>query len=199
MIADGRARCAILIPRAVPGAARGSGRRIGLGHRDRPAAAQLEVQALSQRRRQQQRLGGPQPPGPLPIAGAAGLAEDDMYEEAGPGATLAFCDFNHGNPGLVGGGMLANEFIALPYVCQHSAARGAALGTGAQGIPAPQLQADACASWGRCRKCRSSTAAWRSIPASRIIGGFPWCGSPGIAIRTTSRSPASSSRRPKPC
>ena len=25
-------------------------------------------------------------------------------------------DFNHGNPGLVGGGMLANEFIALPYL-----------------------------------------------------------------------------------
>ncbi|MFY9925300.1 MAG: GMC family oxidoreductase [Opitutaceae bacterium] len=48
--------------------------------------------------------------------GAFGLAEDDVYEEAGPGATVAFCDFNHGNPGLVGGGMLANEFIALPYV-----------------------------------------------------------------------------------
>jgi choline dehydrogenase-like flavoprotein len=39
-----------------------------------------------------------------------------MYEEAGPGATLAISDFNHGNPGLVGGGMLANEFIALPYL-----------------------------------------------------------------------------------
>ena len=48
--------------------------------------------------------------------GAFGLATDEVYEEAGPGATVAFCDFNHGNPGLVGGGMLANEFIALPYV-----------------------------------------------------------------------------------
>ena len=47
--------------------------------------------------------------------GAFGLADDEVYEEAGPGATVAFCDFNHGNPGFVGGGMLANEFIVLPY------------------------------------------------------------------------------------
>jgi len=48
--------------------------------------------------------------------GAFGLSADEVYEEAGPGATVAFCDFNHGNPGLVGGGMLANEFIAMPYL-----------------------------------------------------------------------------------
>ena len=32
-----------------------------------------------------------------------------------PGAEIAICDFNHGNPGLVGGMMLANEFCRLPY------------------------------------------------------------------------------------
>jgi len=48
--------------------------------------------------------------------GACGLLEEALYEEAGPGATLALCDFNHGNAGLVGGGMLANEFIPLPYL-----------------------------------------------------------------------------------
>jgi choline dehydrogenase-like flavoprotein len=48
-------------------------------------------------------------------AWAFGLTEDEVYEEAGPGACVAFCDFNHGNPGLVGGGLLANEFIPLPY------------------------------------------------------------------------------------
>ena len=48
--------------------------------------------------------------------GASGLLEEEVYEEAGPGATVAVSDFNHGNPGLVGGGMLANEFIALPYL-----------------------------------------------------------------------------------
>jgi choline dehydrogenase-like flavoprotein len=47
--------------------------------------------------------------------GAQGYVEPDVYEEAGPGACIAFCDFNHGNPGLKGGALLANEFITLPY------------------------------------------------------------------------------------
>lgn len=51
--------------------------------------------------------------------GANGFMEDGIYEEAGPGATVAISDFNHGNPGLVGGGMLANEFIAMPYLFTH--------------------------------------------------------------------------------
>ncbi len=48
--------------------------------------------------------------------GAWGLMPEETYEEAGPGATVAICDFSHGNAGLVGGGMLANEFIRLPYM-----------------------------------------------------------------------------------
>jgi choline dehydrogenase-like flavoprotein len=48
--------------------------------------------------------------------GAYGLLEDEVYEEAGPGACIAFCDFNHGNPNIAGGAMLANEFIRLPYL-----------------------------------------------------------------------------------
>jgi choline dehydrogenase-like flavoprotein len=48
--------------------------------------------------------------------GAFGLFEDLVYEEAGPGACIAFCDFSHDNPGLKGGAMLANEFIRLPYL-----------------------------------------------------------------------------------
>ena len=48
--------------------------------------------------------------------GAVGLFDQELYEEAGPGACIAFCDFNHDNPGLVGGAMLANEFIRLPYL-----------------------------------------------------------------------------------
>lgn len=47
--------------------------------------------------------------------GAMGLLPFDCYDDVGPGAGIACCDFNHGNPGLVGGGMLANEFIRLPY------------------------------------------------------------------------------------
>jgi len=47
--------------------------------------------------------------------GACGLMNQEIYEEAGPGATVAFCDFSHGTKGLCGGAMLANEFIPLPY------------------------------------------------------------------------------------
>ena len=46
---------------------------------------------------------------------AAGLFDYDTYDDLGPGASIAVCDYNHGNPGLAGGGMLANEFIRLPY------------------------------------------------------------------------------------
>jgi choline dehydrogenase-like flavoprotein len=46
--------------------------------------------------------------------GAYGLMETDTYDDLGPGASIAVCDYNHGNPGLVGGAMLCNEFIRLP-------------------------------------------------------------------------------------
>ena len=47
--------------------------------------------------------------------GAWGLFDFDTYDDLGPGASIAVCDYNHGNPGLIGGAMLANEFIRLPY------------------------------------------------------------------------------------
>jgi choline dehydrogenase-like flavoprotein len=48
-------------------------------------------------------------------SGANGLFDFDTYDDLGPGATIAISDYNHGNPGLAGGAMLANEFIRLPY------------------------------------------------------------------------------------
>jgi len=47
--------------------------------------------------------------------GATGVFDEVVYDDIGPGASIAICDFNHGNPGLAGGGLLANEFIRLPY------------------------------------------------------------------------------------
>lgn len=47
-------------------------------------------------------------------SGAIGLFDFDTYDDLGPGASIALADFNHGNPGIVGGAMLANEFIRLP-------------------------------------------------------------------------------------
>ncbi|MBL8238080.1 MAG: GMC family oxidoreductase [Bryobacterales bacterium] len=46
--------------------------------------------------------------------GAYGLFADDVYDDLGPGASVAICDYNHGNAGMAGGAMLANEFIRLP-------------------------------------------------------------------------------------
>ena len=46
--------------------------------------------------------------------GALGVMPFDIYDDLGPGAGIAVSDYNHGNPGLAGGAMLANEFIRLP-------------------------------------------------------------------------------------
>jgi choline dehydrogenase-like flavoprotein len=48
-------------------------------------------------------------------SGATGLFASETYDDLGPGASIAICDYNHGNAGLAGGAMLANEFIRLPY------------------------------------------------------------------------------------
>ena len=46
--------------------------------------------------------------------GAIGYFDFETYDDMGPGASIAVTDYNHGTPGLCGGGMLANEFIRLP-------------------------------------------------------------------------------------
>jgi len=58
--------------------------------------------------------------------GAGGLFAEDIYDDIGAGATIAICDFNHGNPGFTGGAMLANEFIRLPYLFSNMRPPGAA-------------------------------------------------------------------------
>ena len=65
-------------------------------------------------------------------SGAWGLFDFETYDDIGPGANIAVCDYNHGNPGLIGGAMLANEFIRLPYQFVSAAPPGsAAVGAGA--------------------------------------------------------------------
>jgi len=48
--------------------------------------------------------------------GALGLFDEEVEDGNGPGVSLALTQFNHGNPGILGGGMLANEFIKLPII-----------------------------------------------------------------------------------
>jgi len=46
--------------------------------------------------------------------GAVGFFEQETYDDVGPGVAVSVCDYNHGTPGIIGGGMLANDFIRLP-------------------------------------------------------------------------------------
>ncbi len=47
---------------------------------------------------------------------AYGLFDQQVHESVGPGVTIATTDFNHGNDGIVGGGMLADDFVMLPVI-----------------------------------------------------------------------------------
>ncbi|RPI21944.1 MAG: GMC family oxidoreductase, partial [Acidobacteria bacterium] len=50
-------------------------------------------------------------------SGAFGTFAEEVYDDVGPGACIAANDYNHRlPPGLIGGCMLANEFIRLPYL-----------------------------------------------------------------------------------
>lgn len=53
-------------------------------------------------------------------SGARGLFDRDIYDDVGPGATIAISDFNHGTPGLWGGGALCNEFTRPPYAFSNT-------------------------------------------------------------------------------
>jgi len=46
---------------------------------------------------------------------AYGIFENDVYDDFGPGSSVTICDFNHHNPGIVGGGYLTNSFFIRPY------------------------------------------------------------------------------------
>ncbi|MFH0756998.1 MAG: GMC family oxidoreductase [Bacteroidota bacterium] len=48
--------------------------------------------------------------------GAFGLFAYEIKDFSGPGATMGFCDYNHHNEGIIGGGLLCNEFNPLPYL-----------------------------------------------------------------------------------
>ena len=47
---------------------------------------------------------------------AYGLFDADVHTSRGPGVTIATTSFAHGNPGVVGGAMLADEFVMLPAI-----------------------------------------------------------------------------------
>ncbi|MDB5587168.1 MAG: Choline dehydrogenase and related flavoprotein [Devosia sp.] len=50
-----------------------------------------------------------------------GWFDQDVHDDDGPGVTIATTDFNHGNDGIIGGGMLADDFIMLPAIFRKTA------------------------------------------------------------------------------
>ena len=46
--------------------------------------------------------------------GAIGIFDEVVNDLEGPGPSISTHDFRHGNDGLVGGGMIANEFVPTP-------------------------------------------------------------------------------------
>ena len=48
--------------------------------------------------------------------GAFGIFPEDIFDDCGPGSSLAIGDFSHHNPGIIGGGALYSSFFKLPYL-----------------------------------------------------------------------------------
>lgn len=47
---------------------------------------------------------------------AYGRFDADVHPSRGPGVTIATTSYSHGNPGVIGGAMLADEFVMLPTI-----------------------------------------------------------------------------------
>lgn len=47
---------------------------------------------------------------------AYGLFDAPVYARKGPGVTIATTDYTHGLPGIIGGAMLADDFVLLPII-----------------------------------------------------------------------------------
>ena len=48
--------------------------------------------------------------------GAFGLFDQEVGGSLGPGPSIATTDYNHGNAGIIGGGMLADDFVFTPMM-----------------------------------------------------------------------------------
>lgn len=47
---------------------------------------------------------------------AFGLFREEVHDSRGPGVTIGTCDFNHGNDGVIGGALLADDFVMPPII-----------------------------------------------------------------------------------
>ena len=52
-------------------------------------------------------------------AGAFGVFDEQVQDSLGPGPSIATNDYRHGNAGIIGGAMLANDFVPMPLWVYH--------------------------------------------------------------------------------
>ena len=106
-------------------------------------------------------------------SGAVGLYRETVQDCEGPGVSIATCEFNHGNPGIIGGGMLGNEFVPLPIHFWNSfAPSGPRWGRRRSGrLPTPI--AERWSSWGPYRRFRIPDSRVTLDPSVRDRFGIP--------------------------
>ncbi len=51
---------------------------------------------------------------------AAGYMPETIYDGLGPGVSISTLEFNHGNEGVIGGGMMSDDFITMPIMFAKS-------------------------------------------------------------------------------
>ena len=127
-------------------------------------------------------------------SGARPLRTTSMMS-MGPGAQIAICDFNHGNKGLVGGAMLANDSSAALPVRRHGPPGPAAVGQGAQGFMRTWFRRSI-SSRGRSQEMPVFDSRVQVDSQVRDHWGIPSPGFPAWIIRTTSNSADTPLTRP---
>ena len=121
--------------------------------------------------------------------GAIGYFDFETYDDVGPGASIAIMDYNHGTPGLCGGGMLANEFIRLPIHMVDRLPPGTPRwGDRPQAGHAPLAQALHRHHGADAADSVPQPAASPSIPLCETSGDCPSRASKATCIRTPLRS-----------
>ena len=75
-------------------------------------------------------------------SGAVGLFDFDTYDDVGPGAQIAVCDYNHGNPGLTAAPCWPTSSSGCPINSSGKCPVRSPMGRGAQGVGPQRVQAD---------------------------------------------------------
>ena len=51
---------------------------------------------------------------------ASGYMPEPIYDGVGPGVSISVLEFNHGNEGVIGGGMMSDDFVTMPIMFAKS-------------------------------------------------------------------------------